>query len=238
MAAPEGFPSGVDVTCVLLFPAEESMAESRLQDVDLAPIVRIGREGIDLDYKGPGNWDEWSTLEKAELLRDMIGMANGDGPGYIVLGASDDGGVVGRYDGLTEAQASSFDPSKVADMMKRYADPEIGFDLYKPAVDGKNYVVIRVHPFSSVPHICRRSCGDILQEAAVYVRGEGARTVKVPSAEHMRRMVDRAVQVSADVLVERIRRLVCGVAPVEGEAGSRFADQIARVRRELEGEDA
>ena len=214
------------------------MDDAKFGEDELVPIVRLGRERPDLDYKGPGDWGDWSRAQKAELLRDMIAFANGDTPGYVVIGATDDAGVVKDYVGLTETEAQSFDPSKIADMMKRYADPEVPFDLYKPAVDGKTYVVIRVPPFSTVPHICRESCGEVLQEAAIYVRGEGARTIKVPSAQHMRRMVDRATQVNADSLVERIRRLVSVAPPKEAEPKSRFEDQIARIRRKVEGEGA
>lgn len=213
------------------------MAYDRFGDEELTPIVKFGHERPDLDYKGPINWNEWANREKADLVRDMTALANSDIPGYIVIGATDEGGVVRSYDGLSDEQIESFDPSKVADKIKRYADPEVRFELYKPTVDGKRYVVIRVLPFQAVPHICSTSYADVLEEAAVYVRGEGARTIKVPSAEYMRRLVDRAIQISADTLVDRIRRLVGTVKEKESEARHRFDAQIAEVRKQLGGKD-
>jgi predicted HTH transcriptional regulator len=209
------------------------MSYDRFGDKELIPIVKYGRERLDLDYKGPINWHEWPRREKAELARDMMVLANSDIPGYIVIGATDLGGVVRSYDGLSDDQIKSFDPSKIADKVKRYANPEVRFELYKPIVDGNRYVVIRVLPFQNVPHICIDSYDDVLEEAAVYVRGEGARTIKVPSAEHMRRLVDRAIQISADTLVDRIRRLVGASKEREAEAHSHFKSQIAEVRKQV-----
>lgn len=210
------------------------MTYPKFGEEELIPIVKHGRERPDLDYKGPVNWDEWPDRNKAELVRDMMALANSEVPGYIVIGATDDGGVVRSYDGLSDQEIESFDPSKIADKMKRYADPEVHFDLYKPTVDSKKYVVIRVLPFRTVPHICRTSYGDILEETAIYVRGEGARTIKVPSAEYMRRMVDRAIQISADTLVDRIRRLVSAAKKEEMDDRHRFESQIAELEKQLQ----
>jgi len=213
------------------------MINSRFGDEELIPIVKFGHERPDLDYKGPVNWDKWPDHDKAGLVRDMMGLANSGVPGYIVIGASDEGGVVRSYDGLSGLQIGSFDPSKIADKMKHYADPEVRFDLYKPTVDGKRYVVIRVSPFQTVPHVCRTSYASILEEAAIYVRGEGARTIKVPSAEYMRRLVDRGVQISADTLLDRIRRLVGAAKAAKAEARCRFESQIAEIKKQLEKKD-
>lgn len=209
------------------------MSYDEFGDKELTPIVKHGKERPDLDYKGPTNWSEWPRREKAELVRDMMALANSDIPGYIVIGATDMGSVVRSYDGLNDDQIKSFDASKIADKIKRYANPEVRFELYKPDVDGNRYVVIRVLPFQSVPHICIKSCGDVLEEAAIYVRGEGARTIKVPSAEYMRRLVDRAIQISADTLVDRIRRLVCAGKEREAEVSNPFESQIAEVLKQL-----
>ena len=103
-----------------------------------------------MDYKRPVNWDEWRDRDKANLVRDMIVLANAEVPGYIVIGATDDGGVVSSYDGLSNSQIESFDPSKIADKVKRYADPEVQFILFKLTIEGKRYAVIRVYPFDQL----------------------------------------------------------------------------------------
>lgn len=174
---------------------------------ELIPILLHGCEEPDIDYKAPVNWSGWLKKSKAGLVCDMMAMANSNKPGYIVIGVTDDGGVVKSYDGLNESQLKSFDPSKIADTVKRYSDPEVNFTLYKPTYDGKRYVIIRISPFQVMPHICHNNCDDI-HEADIYIRGEGARTIKVPSVEYMRIIIERAVQVNADSLIERIRSLL------------------------------
>ncbi len=74
--------------------------------------------------------------------------------------------------------------------------------------DGKRFVLLRVLPFASVPHICRRSYETILEQAAIYVRTDNAETAKVPTAEHMRRIIDRAVSNQGSALLQQIRRIV------------------------------
>ena len=109
------------------------------------------------------------------------------------------------------------------------------FEVYKPTVEGKRYVVIRVLPFQTVPHVCGRSYGSTLEEAAIYIRGEGARTIKVQSAEQIRRLVDRATQVSADAIVNRIRELVLYSQKGLAEAPDKFEAQAKEVRKQLGG---
>jgi hypothetical protein len=86
------------------------MTYIRFSDEDLTPIVKYGHERPDLDYKMPVNWDEWPNSDKASLIRDMMALANSDVPGYIVIGATDEGGVVRSYDGSSDSQIESFDP--------------------------------------------------------------------------------------------------------------------------------
>lgn len=211
------------------------MEAHKLSDEQLASIVKWGHERPDLDYKEPGNWRAWSRANKAELVRDMMALGNLDVPGYIVIGATDDGGVVRSYDGLNDMELTSFDPSSIADKVKRYSDPEVRFEMYKPTVDGSRYVVVRTLPFQTVPHICTDSCGQVLDEAAIYIRGEGARTIKVQSAEQMRRLVERAIQINSDAVVNRVRELVLYSQGLEVGGERRFEAQIERIREQIGG---
>lgn len=221
--------------CDIMLILREIMTYPGSGEEELIPIVKCGHERLDLDYKAPVNWDEWPNRNKVELVRDMMGLANSEVPGYIVIGATDEGGVVRSWDGLSEQQIESFDPSKIADKIKRYSDPEVHFYLYKPTVENKRYVVILVLPFRVEPHVCRTSYDDILEEAAVYIRGEGARTIKVPSAEYMRRIVNRAIQIRADELVVDWIRWLGGAAEKEKTGNHhRFYSQITELKKQLE----
>lgn len=109
-------------------------------------------------------------------------MANTNIPGYIVIGVTHDAGVAGSYEGVTEEEAKSFDPSKIADVIKHYVDPVPSFGIYKPELDGNKYIVIRILPFDSIPHICIRPYSDVVSEGDIYIRSEGARTTNIQSS--------------------------------------------------------
>ncbi len=205
--------------------------------LEIEALVRRGRESPDVDAKGPGNWNSWSAAEKAELVRDMIAMANSDRPGWIILGISEGAAGEWVYDGLTDAQSASFDPSNIGGKVKRFADPEVTFSVHRQQVDGQLYAAIRVEPFQTMPHMCRASSGTVLDEGGVYVRSEACQTTRVTTAAQMRSLIDRAVQMHADSIVGRIAgliaqagRLAPSVAAPEPE--TRWAGQIETARRE------
>lgn len=176
--------------------------------LELESLIRRGHETPDVDVKGPGNWKTWVSAEKAELIRDMMAMANSDRPGWIIIGISEGAGGDWVYDGLTDAGMSSFDPSDIGKKAKRLADPEIRFSVHRPEVDGRRYIAIRVEPFQTMPHICVQSSGDVLAEGAIYVRSEACESTRVTRAEQMRRLVERAVQTHADKIVNQIGGLM------------------------------
>ena len=76
------------------------MDAHKLSDEELVQIVKWGQERPDLDYKQPSDWKQWSKEAKAELVRDMMALANSDIPGYLVIGVTDEGGTVRSYDGV------------------------------------------------------------------------------------------------------------------------------------------
>ncbi len=206
-------------------------------ELQIEALVRRGHESPDVDAKGPGSWKVWGKAEKAELVRDMMAMANSDRPGWILLGISEGDAGEWVYDGLTEAQSASFDASTIGGKVKRFADPEVAFSVHRARIDGRRYVAIRTEPFHNMPHICKASHPDILDEGAIYIRNEACESMKVASAEQMRELIERAVQMHADSIVGRIAelmaqagRLAPSVAAPEPE--TRWAGQIETARRE------
>ena len=200
-------------------------------------LIHQEHESPDVDAKAPGSWKVWSKAEKAELVRDMMAMANSDRPGWILLGISEGAAGEWLYDGLTEAQSASFDPSKIGGKVKRLADPEVRFSVHRVEVDSKRYVAIRTEPFERMPHICKASHPGVLDEGAIYIRNEACESTKVATAEQMRELVERAVQMHADSIVARIAELMAQagrLAPsvVAPEPETRWAGQIEAARRE------
>jgi len=204
--------------------------------LELQDLVRRGYESQDVDYKGPGSWKTWNSDQKAELIRDMMAMGNSDRPGWIILGVAEGTGAGWMHVGLTDVEAKSFDPSDIGKKVKRQSDPEVRFSVRRAEVDGKAYIAIRTEPFGSVPHVCKTSSGTVLDEGAIYVRTEAAETSKVTTAEQMRRLVDRGIQVHADLIVGRIASLVqeagvVGVRVTAAGQSEQWSDHIIQARR-------
>jgi predicted HTH transcriptional regulator len=213
---------------------QDSSSDPRALEIEA--LVRRGHESPDVDAKGPGSWKVWSKAEKAELVRDMMAMANSDRPGWILLGISE--GTAGEwvYDGLTDAQSASFDPSDIGKKVKRLADPEVQFSVHRLEVDSRRYAAIRATPFQTMPHICKTSSGTVVEEGTIYIRTEACETTRVTTAEQMRRLVERAIQMHADSIVGRIAELIAqaglGAVTQAPEPEVEWASQIEEARRE------
>ena len=134
---------------------------------ELVTIINRGCEAKDLDYKAPMPWDEADKKACCELVKDILGMANTLG-GYIVIGVSElpDGY---SQEGLTAAQADSFDTSRLNRFLQNYADPPINALLRKVKHAEKIFVVIEVPRFTDTPHVCQRDFPDVLRGTTLYV---------------------------------------------------------------------
>jgi predicted HTH transcriptional regulator len=209
-----------------------------VRSLEIETLVRRGFESPDVDYKASGNWRDWSSDQKAELIRDMMAMGNSDRPGWIIFGVAEAGNGSWSLDGVDPDDATTFDATAIGSKLKRHCDPEVSFASLTAVVDSKSYVAIRVSPFETVPHICKASSGSVLDEGAVYVRTEACQTTKVTTAEQMRRLIDRGTQNHADAIVGRIERLIGrsrGTPPAAPEASgaARFEAQIEELRARL-----
>ena len=130
---------------------------------DWREIIYCGLENQQIDFKGPQDWNAIGRVGRAKFARHAMALANTIG-GYVVVGVGEDSsGNPTVYSGLDEKQASSFDPSNVGQTINRYADPAVEFDLVRPELDGKRYVVLVVYPFKDIPHVCGDACDDELQ---------------------------------------------------------------------------
>lgn len=199
--------------------------------LDLEPIVfGFDRETATVEYKAGIGWDELGRRGQREIIRDLMAFGNSDTFGYLVIGVlrREDGTFERR--GVNPEQAASYDPTPVGEVVRTYSDPEVQFTLHVPELQGKRFVVFRIAPFATVPHICRQSYDDILEQGAIYVRTDNAQTIKVPTAEHMRRLVERAMVNQGDRLLAQIRSLVGPeTAAPRPSPTQRFRDQISRL---------
>lgn len=200
--------------------------------LNLEPIVfDYDRETASIEYKGSVGWDELDRRGQREIIRDLMAFGNSDTIGYLVIGVDTGSGATFERNGVSEEQAASYDPTPIGELVREFSDPEVQFTIHVPELQGKRFVVFRISPFATVPHICRKPYNGILQQGAIYVRTDNAQTIKVPTAQHMRRLIDRAVFNQGDSLLAQIRSLVGpgpGPAPPSGPAQA-LRDQISRL---------
>jgi hypothetical protein len=182
-----------------------------------------------LDYKALMNWATASNEEKCELVKDILAMMNTQDGGQIIIGVED---KTCDTIGLTEADFTSFDPTKVNDFVRKYTDPPAFCEVQKFALDGKKFVVIDVLEFTDVPIICKADANSsankpILKRGGVYIRTDKPSSELVSSAEEMRELMGRALLKRGDQLLRTIQGLMSG-RPITPQ------DELDKYRQELE----
>jgi len=177
-----------------------------LTEKDLRELLGRKAESKNLDYKQSMNWGTATAEQKAAIVKDVLGMANARDGGKIIFGVRDgDCEAIG----LAEEEFQSFDATRFADFLHRYADPSFGCAIQKFVIDSKKFVTIEVPEFSDVPIICKTEANDssgrqILRRGATYIRTNRAASEIVPDAEAMRDLMNRAVVKRGDeLLLER-----------------------------------
>ena len=110
-----------------------------MENGTLEELVKRGVESEVLDYKSAMNWNLMSRPARAKIIRHCLAMANTKG-GSVVIGVGEDqSGHPSDYQGLSDEEVHSFDPSTVGAFINRYVDPPIDFTIERPEIDGKRY---------------------------------------------------------------------------------------------------
>lgn len=174
-----------------------------LTEKDLRELLGRKAEGKNLDYKQSMNWGTATAEQKVAIVKDVLAMANTQDGGKIIFGVRDgDCEAIGQ----AEEEFQSFDATRFADFLNRYADPSFECVIQKFVIDGKKFVSIEVPEFSDVPIICKTDANDssgrqILKRGATYIRTNRAASEIVPDADAMRDLMNRAVVKRGDELL-------------------------------------
>ncbi len=199
--------------------------------VDWAAIVRRGVESDELDYKAAQNWSALNRREKAKFTRHCMALANTKG-GYIVVGVGEDkAGRPSVFTGLTDEQLKSFDPTNVGNYINRRVDPPIDFEIVRPKIKGKSYVIFVVRRFKELPHVCTGQVDEELQQGCFYIRTQDAASRVAYRAGEIHDLVQRALRNQREILGRMIRGLLYekGLRP-EPSADSLFHEELRHAR--------
>ena len=195
-------------------------------------LVKRGVESDILDYKGPMDFRAIGKSGQAKIARHMAALANTHG-GHIVIGVGEDaGGHPSVYTGLNAAEAHSFDPSSVGPVINHLIEPPIDFVIERPLVDGKRYAIIKVRPFSVMPHVCASGVSPELQQGVFYIRTQEAASRPAYRVTELHGLIKRALQGQKAQLAEFLRSVLADEKTpcTEDESNRYFEDDAAYSR--------
>jgi predicted HTH transcriptional regulator len=150
-------------------------------------ILALGYERRNTEFKGPGARSSQPLF--ARLIRAVLGMANQQDGGLVVIGVADVAGLLDPV-GLTPEDLATWRYDDVAAGIAPFADPFVSFDLEVREYDAKQFIVLQVREFDEIPVVCRRDYLDILRPGACYVRSRRKpETSEIPSQTEMRELL-------------------------------------------------
>jgi Putative DNA-binding domain len=179
---------------------------------DVCELLGVKSESKNLDYKQSMNWATATAHQKAAVVKDALSMVNTQDGGKIIFGVRD---ADFEPIGMPDDDVESFDATRFADFLNRYADPSFACAVHKLTIDDRKFVVIDVPEFNTVPIICKADANDgqghqVLKRGAMYIRTNRASSEAVPDAETMRELTNRAVVKRGDELLRTVERLIKG----------------------------
>jgi hypothetical protein len=183
---------------------------------ELEDGLRLGYEGRGLELKGPGRSDDKRFL--AKIARTVLSMGNLRDGGHVVIGV-DDGAPQDMLPGLGgEDLASWLAYDDVSGRLAVYCDPPVRFDLARVHLSSSvSVVLVEVHEFTDIPHLCAREYPDVLRAGALYVRSRRMpETAEVASSLEMREVLDLAAEKRLRAYVQTAQRAGVNLA-ADGE---------------------
>jgi predicted HTH transcriptional regulator len=162
------------------------------------PIIFAGREDRNREYKQSFSWDRSNRPTMAKVTKTILAMSNLRDGGYIVIGVNQISGMDAQFEpvGIQSDCLQTFSYDNVADFVRAYADPYVSFGLEPVTLDGMAFIVIAVAGFAEFPVICKKSYGEVLSGAKIYVRPRGGCPRSEPISDYvdMRELLDLAVE--------------------------------------------
>jgi hypothetical protein len=184
---------------------------------ELIRFIEAAGESTNIDAKGPMEWDGGEA--SAGLTKDILALANSRDGGVIVVGKQEPQPGKFVLAGVSDAQATSFETTKVATWVNNHASPPVNLVSYRQDHQDRTFIVIAVSEFHDVPVICAKqyelsvpgkSPKVLLRKGAVYVRTANAESAPLSSVEEMRQLIGLATTKRADQLLAMFQAMLKG----------------------------
>lgn len=191
---------------------------------EFADLLALGHETQGIEFKGP--FARADKEQFAEVVRSVLGMANRQDGGLVVIGVDehDDGSGAGkklRAVGMSEGDRVGWDQDAVVSVVDSYADPFVELDVERVQYEGKHFVVLRVRGFAQFPVLCKKQfvkpkgpkSDVVLRQGACYVRRRGRiETSEIPTHVEMRELLDLATEKGIRRFLSRAHRAGLDIA--------------------------
>lgn len=195
---------------------------------EIESLLITGYETRGFELKGPGSSEEKAFFVK--VARAALSMGNLRDGGHVVIGIEDTR-PQDMLPGLDPEQLKSWQSyDDIADRLAVYADPPLRFDLAELALaTDVAVIVLQIHEFDDVPHLCARAYQHDLRKGALYVRSrKKPETAEIASSVEMREILDLAVEKRLRGFIETAERAGVKVVPATATTTSPSTDDTEK----------
>jgi len=207
---------------------------------ELIRFIEAAGESSNVDAKGPIAWDGGEA--SAALTKDILAFANSRDGGVIVIGKVEAAEGIFELRGVSAAEASSFETTKVATWVNNRCAPPVSVVCYRVQHDDKEFIVITVAEFHDVPVICTKQfeltgkpAKVLLRNGTIYVRTSNAESAPITSIEDLRALIGLATTKRADQMLTMFQAMMKG-HPLLAEKSDdeRWKSQVESVQASLQ----
>jgi len=176
------------------------IAVRQISEEQFQQLIEAGYESRNLEFRDCFLWHDDNRYMRERLVRSILGLANTQDGGHIILGIAENPDKSLRYEGCPEEVISSFVFDSVKGVVDGFGDHGVDFDMAVGKHGTGQFLVIQVSEFEEFPVICKKD-GQIgsdgkrqLVRGSVYVRTmQGQPATDVVMEKEMRNIIERAI---------------------------------------------
>ena len=196
---------------------------------DFSEILARERELRNVEFKAGG--PRTSKFLLGKVLRAMLGMANHQDGGRVIIGVEEVNKAL-TPSGISEEHAKTWTHDDLAAILGNYADPAIEFDVTRFQHNDRLFVELRVYEFEDIPVLCKKEYvyeeKQVIRAGGCYVRNRHkSATSEIPSQAEMRDLLDLATRKALRRFVQQAQEAGLSLSsPHLTSDDDRFREQI------------